>query len=94
VGGIGILGPFKIGNVYRHSNKNVVGRVLKQIKCGVGAKSRQVFGCADSAFGMVEDDVAKGGSKQQVALSPRRLVPLRAVGLAEPSSKHTPAGPT
>jgi hypothetical protein len=43
---------------------------------------------------MVEDDVAKGGSKQQATLFPWRLAPLRAVGLAEPSSKHTPAGPT
>lgn len=86
--GLSVL--FKIGNVYRHSNKNVDGGVVKRIERGVGAKSRRECSCADSAFGMVKDDVAKGGSKQQVTLFPRRLAPLRAVGLAEPSSKHTP----
>lgn len=51
VGDFGALGDFKIGNVYRHSDKNGDGGVLKQIKRGVGTKSRRVCGCADSAFG-------------------------------------------
>lgn len=80
--------------MYRHGDKNDDGGVTKRIERGVRAKSRRECSCADSAFGMVEDDVAKGGSKQQATLFPWRLAPLRAVGLAEPSSKHTPAGPT